>query len=60
VKEIKLRIDDKVYRDLKSHLMVKKIACSLGGVADSAWGKVVTSIENNKEEVLLKYKKDRK
>ena len=57
MKEIKLRIDNKVYKDLKSHLMIKKIACSLGGIADSGWGKVVTAIENNKEEVLLKYKK---
>ena len=60
MKEIKLSIDDKVYRDLKSHLMIKKIACSLGGIADSAWGKVITAIEDDKDELLLKYKRDRK
>ena len=59
MKEIKLSIDDKVYRDLKSHLMIKKIACSLGGIADSAWGKVITAIEDDKDELLLKYKRDR-
>jgi hypothetical protein len=57
MKEIKLRIADKVFRDLKTHLMVKKFSTSFGGVVDSACGKIITAIENSKEEVLLKYKK---
>ena len=39
--------------------MVKKLATNFGGVVDSAMGKIITYMDDDKKEVTLKYKKDR-
>ena len=58
MKEIKLKIDKKVYRDIREHLMVKKLSDNFGGVVDSAMGKIISYMDDDKKELTLKYKKD--
>tara|TARA_R100000781_G_scaffold96540_1_gene60550 strand:+ start:1900 stop:2079 length:180 start_codon:yes stop_codon:yes gene_type:complete len=56
LKTIKLHIDNKVYKKLKTELIAKKMYDSYGGIADSFAKKVLQLLEENVEEYTIEFK----
>ena len=56
MKEIKLIIDDDVYRDLKNAIFARKLAVSNSGLQDVAIDKIIKAINDDDKEITLQYK----
>ena len=56
MKTIKLHIDNKVYRTLKTELIAKKMGDSFGGISDIFARKVVKLLEEGVEEYTIEFK----
>jgi hypothetical protein len=56
LKTIKLHIDNKVYRSLKTELIAKKMYDSYGGLPDIFTKKVLQLIEEGVEEYTIEFK----
>jgi len=56
LKTIKLHIDNKVYRTLKTELIAKKMGDSFGGITDIFAKKVLQLIEEGVEEYTIEFK----
>tara|TARA_R100001086_G_scaffold134972_1_gene70225 strand:- start:580 stop:759 length:180 start_codon:yes stop_codon:yes gene_type:complete len=56
MKTIKLHIDSKVYRTLKTELIAKKMGDSFGGITDIFARKVVKLLEEGVEEYTIEFK----
>jgi hypothetical protein len=58
MKELNLKISDRVYNELRSSIIVKGIAGALYGTADAFITRVIKGIEDNQEELIIAFKKD--
>jgi hypothetical protein len=58
MKEINLKISDRVYSELKSSIIVKGIAGALYGTADAFITRLIKGIEDGDSEITLAYKDD--
>ncbi len=56
MKTIKLHIDNKVYRTLKTELIAKKMGDSFGGITDIFARKVMKLLEEGVEEYTIEFK----
>jgi len=56
LKTIKLHIDNKVYRSLKTSLIAKAMGDSFGGITDMVEEKVVKLLEEGVEEYTIEFK----
>ena len=56
MKTIKLHIDNKVYKKLKTELIAKKMYDSYGGIADAFAKKVLQLLEEGVEEYTIEFK----
>jgi len=56
LKTIKLHIDNKVYRTLKTELIAKKMGDSFGGITDIFARKVMKLLEEGVEEYTIEFK----
>lgn len=56
MKTITIHISDRVIDELKTMIGIKHISGNLFGIQDEFIIKLVEAIEDNKEEVTLKYK----
>tara|TARA_Y100000592_G_scaffold61794_1_gene96533 strand:- start:294 stop:473 length:180 start_codon:yes stop_codon:yes gene_type:complete len=56
LKTIKLHIDNKVYKKLKTELIAKKMYDSYGGIADAFAKKVLQLLEEGVEEYTIEFK----
>ena len=56
MKTIKLHIDSKVYRTLKTELIAKKMGDSFGGITDIFARKIVKLLEEGVEEYTIEFK----
>ena len=56
MKTIQLHISDRVLSELKSGAIIRQISGNAFGIADEVIVKLLKSIEENKDEVTLKYK----
>ncbi len=57
MKEIMLKIDDDVFTELKTQLGLSIMMESAYGIQDSFMAKLIKSIEENKKEIHLEFKK---
>jgi len=57
MKTIKLHIDDKVYKKLKTSLVAKKMSDSYGSITDKFAMRVMQLIEEGVEEHTIEFKK---
>ena len=55
-KKITLQITDRVYAELKSSLIVKKMGGSLYGPQDEVFMKLMKALKDNEPELYLAYK----
>ena len=60
MKTIKLHIDNKVYRSLKTELIAKKMYDSYGSITDIFTKKVLQLIEEGVEEYTIEFKNKEK
>ena len=60
MKTIKLHIDNKVYRSLKTSLIAKAMGDSFGGITDIFAKKVVKLLEEGVEEYTIEFKNKEK
>ena len=56
MKKITLKISDDLYKDLNNSIFAKKLSCSYGGLIDGVLNKILSSIKDNKKEIILEYK----
>lgn len=56
MKELKLKIEDNVYQELKSALLAKKFTGSFYGITDEFINLIIKSIEEGKEEKVIALK----
>jgi len=54
--EVKLKISERVYKELKSSQGVRILTGSAYGIQDSFVNKLITSIDNNEKEIEIKFK----
>ena len=59
MKEILLKIDDKVFKDLQNTMGIRDMMGNAYGLVDGLVSKIITSVENEEKELELIYKKDR-
>lgn len=60
MKIITLNIDDDVYNDLNSHMLIKAISGNLYGIEDGFIMKIIKYIDTDKKEVTFKYNSEDK
>jgi len=58
-KHIKLKISQKVFRDVKNTLISKGMADNTNGITDQVLIKIIRHMTDNKKEVQIEYKKER-
>ena len=58
MKEINLKISDRVYTEVRSSMAVKGIAGSIYGTVDALVVKIIESVENGQDEVVVAFKKN--
>lgn len=58
MKTIQLNIEDGVYIDLNNFMMTKSMMGNAFGIEDSFVIKILKSIDEDKKEVLFKYKNE--
>jgi len=56
MKEINLKISDRVYNELRSSIMIKGIAGALYGTADAFITRIVKGIEDGEADLTLTFK----
>jgi hypothetical protein len=56
MKEIILKIEDKVLKDMRSEVFARCL-CHNDGFTDQILGKIINAIEDEKTEVELRYKR---
>ena len=56
MKKITLKISEDLYKDLNNSIFDKKLSCSYGGLIDGVLNKILSSIKDNKKEIILEYK----
>ena len=55
-KKIRLKISEKVFRDVKNTLITKGMADNIGGITDQVLVKIIKSMTDKEKEVEIKYK----
>lgn len=60
MKEIKLKIADDVYKRLKSMMFAKGVSGNFAGIWDEFMKKLIESIENEEEEKVFEFNKNKK
>ena len=58
-KHIKLKISEKVFRDVKNTLITKGMADNIGGITDQVLVKIIKSMTDKEKEVEIKYKTEK-
>ena len=58
-KSIKIKISEKVFRDVKNTLITKGMADNINGLADQVLVKIIKSITDKEKEVKIEYKTER-
>ena len=58
-KSIKIKISEKVFRDVKNTLITKGMADNINGIADQVLVKIIKSITDKEKEVKIEYKTER-
>ena len=58
-KHIKLKISQKVFRDVQNSLIARGLADNTEGITDQVLIKIIKHITDNKKEVQIEYKKER-
>ena len=58
-KHIKLKISQKVFRDVKNTLITKGMADNINGIADQVLVKIIKSMTDKEKEVEIKYKTEK-
>ena len=58
-KHIKLKISEKVFRDVKNTLITKGMADNIGGITDQVLVKIIKSMTDKEKEVQIEYKTER-
>jgi len=58
-KHIKLKISQKVFRDVQNSLITRGLADNTEGITDQVLIKIIRYITDNKKEVQIEYKKER-
>ena len=59
-KEIKIKISEKVFKDVWSALITKTMTGNFSGIADEVLMKIIKAIKKEKEQEKISYKKERK
>ena len=55
--EIKLKIDEDVYGEMRTHLLLREMTGEAGGILDAVLLRIIQSIEKGNTECLLRRKK---
>tara|TARA_R100000781_G_scaffold68279_1_gene42985 strand:- start:1175 stop:1375 length:201 start_codon:yes stop_codon:yes gene_type:complete len=58
-KHIKLKISQKVFRDVQNSLIARGLADNTDGITDQVLIKIIRHMTDNKKEVQIEYKKER-
>ena len=58
-KLIKIKISEKVFRDVKNTLITKGMADNINGIADQVLVKIIKSMTDKEKEVKIEYKTER-
>lgn len=58
-KKIELKISEKVFKDIKQDLIIRKMADNAYGINDQVLVKIVKFITDGEEKVEISYKKER-
>lgn len=58
-KHIKLKISQKVFRDVKNTLISKGMADNIGGITDQVLVKIIKSMTDKEKQVKIEYKTER-
>ncbi len=58
-KHIKLKISNKVFRDVQNSLIARGMADNTSGITDQVLIKIIKNITDEKKEVQIEYKKER-
>jgi len=58
-KKIKIKISEKVFRDVRNTLITKGMADNIGGIADQVLVKIIKSMTDKEKEVEIKYKTEK-
>ena len=58
-KSIKIKISEKVFRDVKNTLITKGMADNINGIADQVLVKIIKSMTDKEKEVEIKYKTEK-
>ena len=58
-KSIKIKISEKVFRDVKNTLITKGMADNIKGIADQVLVKIIKSMTDKEKEVQIEYKTER-
>lgn len=58
-RKIRLKISNKVFKDVKTLLIARGLADNTDGITDQVLIKIIRYITDNKKEVQIEYKKER-
>ena len=58
-KSIKIKISEKVFRDVKNTLITKGMADNINGITDQVLVKIIKSMTDKEKEVQIEYKTER-
>ena len=58
-RKIRLKISNKVFKDVKTLLIARGLADNTDGITDQVLIKIIKHITDNKKEVQIEYKKER-
>ena len=58
-KSIKIKISEKVFRDIKNTLIIKGMTDNTNGITDQVLIKIIRHITDKEKEVQIEYKKER-
>jgi len=58
-KKIKIKISEKVFRDVRNTLITKGMADNIGGITDQVLVKIIKSMTDKEKEVEIKYKTEK-
>jgi len=58
-KKITIQMTDRVYEELKSSLIIKKMSGNLYGTGDEVFYKLMDALNNNEPELFLAYKDEK-
>ena len=58
-KKIKLKISEKVFRDVQNTLITRGMADNISGITDQVLIKIIKYITDNEKEVQIEFKEER-